>query len=688
MTKLVAALTAALLGTLPSTTPRIDHNTPNGAIVDFSFGFRTPSTSAIKVFVDADGVAGTASSFVLQEGGYAVALTPKGPNDTMYPGGTVTFTVAPVNGASVRIERTVPVTQDSLWTPYSAFKAKTLEGQLDYRGMVDQQLDRRVGDAEAALVLKRSTSDQTVRDAGQDDQINASRGTNGYTSVEDTSTVLATGGTVARPLKDWFAQTVSAKAHGAVCDWNGTTGADDTDALQAWINEAASRGAVAELPAPAFGKGCRYTKLTIPQGAGKSFTIRGAGAADDVSSVDPALYQRSILVSTDPTGPAIEIAGGAGYTARQIAIEGVTLLASNSTSVVKLTGANTGTRLKNVLLRQSGTGHGIDWLDVWYGELEDVIVQADRATTAAGSVGIRVRNTLDGGIFNATRVSTMRKYAGAGGFDLGMQFGALVGETQVANVSAIACVSCNTQSSNRGFVFGNGVKGATLLGAHTEFNATSGVHITNNATAVNIIGGFFLERTATAGNIVIDGDATSASQHSINITGNWFQVLNYGVDFANAGYTSGTLTGNWFERYGAGAGMGVRTRSNNTPWSLIGNTFSGMAATVDDTTVLAAMLDSAGGLAVKSAIYSPNGALTVKGATIGTDGVNVASGKVTLLADGTIGLNGAKLIVDSGPPEGAVTAPIGSLYLNKLGGAGTTLYAKESGAGSTGWVAR
>jgi hypothetical protein len=149
MTKLVAALTAALLGTLPSTTPRIDHNTPNGAIVDFSFGFRTPSTSVIKVFVDADGVAGTASSFVLQEGGYAVALTPKGPSDTMYPGGTVTFTVPPVNGASVRIERTVPVTQDSLWTPYSAFKAKTLEGQLDYRGMVDQQLDRTTGDLAA-----------------------------------------------------------------------------------------------------------------------------------------------------------------------------------------------------------------------------------------------------------------------------------------------------------------------------------------------------------------------------------------------------------------------------------------------------------------------------------------------------------------------------------------------------------
>jgi hypothetical protein len=51
---------------------------------------------------------------------------------------------------------------------------------------------------------------------------------------------------------------------------------------------------------------------------------------------------------------------------------------------------------------------------------------------------------------------------------------------------------------------------------------------------------------------------------------------------------------------------------------------------------------------------------------------------------------------DSGPqlwngsvaPEGVVTAPVGSLYLRTNGGAGTTLYVKESGAGSMGWVAK
>jgi hypothetical protein len=42
----------------------------------------------------------------------------------------------------------------------------------------------------------------------------------------------------------------------------------------------------------------------------------------------------------------------------------------------------------------------------------------------------------------------------------------------------------------------------------------------------------------------------------------------------------------------------------------------------------------------------------------------------------------------AGSPEGVVTAAIGSLYTNRTGGAGTTLYVKESGAGNTGWVAK
>lgn len=41
----------------------------------------------------------------------------------------------------------------------------------------------------------------------------------------------------------------------------------------------------------------------------------------------------------------------------------------------------------------------------------------------------------------------------------------------------------------------------------------------------------------------------------------------------------------------------------------------------------------------------------------------------------------------AGSPEGVVTAGIGSLYTDTSGGEGTTLYVKEVGTGSTGWVA-
>ncbi len=54
-----------------------------------------------------------------------------------------------------------------------------------------------------------------------------------------------------------------------------------------------------------------------------------------------------------------------------------------------------------------------------------------------------------------------------------------------------------------------------------------------------------------------------------------------------------------------------------------------------------------------------------------------------------MGTSGAVIVTSgSGSPEGVVTAPVGSLYTRTDGGAGTTLYVKESGSGNTGWVAK
>jgi hypothetical protein len=51
-------------------------------------------------------------------------------------------------------------------------------------------------------------------------------------------------------------------------------------------------------------------------------------------------------------------------------------------------------------------------------------------------------------------------------------------------------------------------------------------------------------------------------------------------------------------------------------------------------------------------------------------------------------IGATKILAGSGSPESAVTAPAGSVFLRTDGGAGTTLYVKESGSGNTGWTAK
>ncbi len=53
-----------------------------------------------------------------------------------------------------------------------------------------------------------------------------------------------------------------------------------------------------------------------------------------------------------------------------------------------------------------------------------------------------------------------------------------------------------------------------------------------------------------------------------------------------------------------------------------------------------------------------------------------------------ITFGGVLILQRSSSPEGAAVAPPGSLCVNTAGGAGTTLYVKESGVGNTGWVGK
>ena len=66
------------------------------------------------------------------------------------------------------------------------------------------------------------------------------------------------------------------------------------------------------------------------------------------------------------------------------------------------------------------------------------------------------------------------------------------------------------------------------------------------------------------------------------------------------------------------------------------------------------------------------------------NGEPVRGARVEFATGGSVGF----ITVGLGSPEGNVTASPGSLYLDAGGGAGTSLYVKESGAGTTGWDAK
>jgi len=79
------------------------------------------------------------------------------------------------------------------------------------------------------------------------------------------------------------------------------------------------------------------------------------------------------------------------------------------------------------------------------------------------------------------------------------------------------------------------------------------------------------------------------------------------------------------------------------------------------------------------------------GAWYDIDGIGNYSrfnGSISVIGDIQLTPGGPRWITGSGTPEGAVSAPVGSLFSRTDGGAGTSLYVKESGSGNTGWIGK
>jgi len=160
--------------------------------------------------------------------------------------------------------------------------------------------------------------------------------------------------------------------------------------------------------------------------------------------------------------------------------------------------------------------------------------------------------------------------------------------------------------------------------------------------------------TATVGPTAVNGSAVTAMRSdaapALNLTANY------------------TMTGVWTWSY-AGTGASLNLNANATNWqATVG--YGGTAEFLINT-------------------ISFSGAPSLGLAVSGNRYLQITAGDVAVQFSATFTINDAKVRASTGSPNGVVTGNPGDLYLNKSGGAGTTLYVKESGSGTnTGWVGK
>ena len=245
----------------------------------------------------------------------------------------------------------------------------------------------------------------------------------------------------------------------------------------------------------------------------------------------------------------------------------------------------------------------------------------------------------------------------------------------------------NTGSGIEGFSSGTIISNNTIRNNTTwGIKWQNGQQVTISANIISDSGedGIYYER---AYNCAIVGNTVKNSQkHGIFITGTATSSITRSRCVAISGNTvfaSGLLTDNTYS--------GIRLDANANTCTVTGNTVERAAS----------------GNQPLHAIYADDisviivGNLTNNGAKSGNSQVrrvavqpasflNSPNFLSHVLAERVFpGTTFTAFITSgTGSPEGAQSAPVGSIWMRTDGGAGTTLYVKESGASNTGWVAK
>lgn len=210
-------------------------------------------------------------------------------------------------------------------------------------------------------------------------------------------------------------------------------------------------------------------------------------------------------------------------------------------------------------------------------------------------------------------------------------------------------LQCSAVNGTTGWSFpDNSGQGSLILGGNIE-NCTTGI-VSGAQNSCAVVG--------------MRWEANTLDVDLSNVSFGWVFMGNQGIETSSYNYQNAYSQHTFFGNIGP---------NNTTPFPATTEqqlTMYSYNAAVVPLTVQARAGQSANLLDFK------NSAESVK------SGVD-ANGFFNISGDGT-----RKILWGNGTPEGVQTASVGSMYMRQDGGASTTLYIKESGAGNTGWVAK
>lgn len=216
----------------------------------------------------------------------------------------------------------------------------------------------------------------------------------------------------------------------------------------------------------------------------------------------------------------------------------------------------------------------------------------------------------------------------------------------------------------------------------------------NEATGININGCYFESGLAAARGIVFG----AAGGNAVYVSGSAFELTNtagtqYAYDFTAGGtWEQITVSGVKYLIYGDGNAVNAKRINGTAPDQFIELNRSYTSTTYGDIPMLwGPGVDSGTPFQMPNTLRLGGFQQGLGALHFGRNDADNADTIITSDASSNFSITNSsnlKWLTGVGSPEGVVTAAPGSLYTNSTGGAGTTLYVKQSGTGNTGWVGK